>query len=321
MAEYSFPFGSVSGDRKYKSQDFRRYFAQFISNGVFYASANALKVSEAGGMSVTLAAGGAWVDGAGYLNDSAKALTLDTADGSLSRIDRVVIRCDYVERQIYADILKGSYSAQPQAAALTRNADIYELGIADILVAGGVVSISQSAITDTRLNTSLCGIVTGLIEQADTTEIFNQFEVYFEEFKRQYIAEMENWTDTEESAMIAWQEAQKSAFLTWVESIKDILDETVAGKLQNEIEAEAEAAFKRHYGLVQQTTEFKADGSIVVTNDEGILTVTKGTDEDGNKMITETLETTGIETYVKTTRFIPATSTTNKIIREGYSVL
>lgn len=320
MAEMSFPYGSVNHDRRYKSNDFRAYYALFIGNGVFYRNSSALKVVESGGMTVMLSIGNAFIEGAGYRNTSALAIKLDTADGALSRIDRIVIRNDYKKRDTYAAVLKGTYSAQPQAPALTRNADAYEIAVADVLVAKGAVSVTQADITDTRLNKDLCGIVTALVEQADTTEIFNQFEAYFEEFKAQYIADVVDWTNNEESSMTEWETTQKEAFLAWVEEIKQILNESVAGNLQNEIEAEALAAFKRHYGLVNQDTEFMPDGSIVVTNEEGTLTVTQGIDEDGNKQITERMES-GIDTYQKVTTFLPAQSNTNKKIKERYTKL
>lgn len=320
MAEMSFPYGSVNHDRRYKSNDFRAYYALFIGNGVFYRNSSALKVVESGGMTVMLSIGNAFIEGAGYRNTSALAIKLDTADGALSRIDRIVIRNDYKKRDTYAAVLKGTYSAQPQAPALTRNADAYEIAVADVLVAKGAVSVTQADITDTRLNKDLCGIVTALVEQADTTEIFNQFEAYFEEFKAQYIADVVDWTNNEESSMTEWKTTQKEAFLAWVEEIKQILNESVAGNLQNEIEAEALAAFKRHYGLVNQDTEFMPDGSIVVTNEEGTLTVTQGIDEDGNKQITERMES-GIDTYQKVTTFLPAQSNTNKKIKERYTKL
>lgn len=320
MAEMSFPYGSVNHDRRYKSNDFRNYYALFIGNGVFYNNSSALKVVEGGGMTVMLSIGNAFIEGVGYRNTSALAIKLDTADGALSRIDRVVIRNDYKKRDTYAAVLKGSYSAQPQAPALTRNADAYEIAVADVLVAKGAVSVTQADITDTRLNKDICGIVTGMVQQADTTEIFNQFEAYFEEFKAQYIADVVDWTSNEESSMTEWETTQKEAFLAWVEEIKQILNESVAGNLQNEIEAEALAAFKRHYGLVNQDTEFMPDGSIVVTNEEGTLTVTQGKDEEGNKQITERLES-GIDTYQKVTTFLPAQENANKKIKERYTKL
>ncbi len=117
-------------------------------------------------------------------------------------------------------MLKGTYSANPQAAALTRNADAYEIAVADVLVAKGVISITQAAITDTRLNNDLCGIVTGLIQQADTTEIFSQFTTFVSEFKQGNVAEFSAWT-----------EKQKQEFIIWENGIRNILNENTAGNL------------------------------------------------------------------------------------------
>ena len=224
MSEMSFPYGSANHDRRYKSSDFRAYYAQMIGNGVYYSNADALKVREGEDMTVLLGIGGAFIEGVGYRNTSDLAFKLDTADGALSRIDRIVIRNDYKKRETYAAVLKGTYSANPQAAALTRNADAYEIAVADVLVAKGVISITQAAITDTRLNNDLCGIVTGLIQQADTTEIFNQFTTFLNEFKQGHVTEFNGWT-----------EEQKQEFVAWENGIKDILNENMAGNLLNMI--------------------------------------------------------------------------------------
>ena len=226
MSELYFPFDSVDSDRVYRSKDFREYFAQFIGNGVFYNVSTSLKVQAYDAMEIQVYAGSAWIDGAGYILDDALTLRVDNADGTLDRIDRVVLRCDYVARLIQVDILKGTPSAQPVAPSLTRNAERYELGLADVRVNHGSATVSQSAITDLRLNKNLCGIVTGLIDQVDTTEIFEQLEAYQREFEARYIADFNNWSAQE-----------RTAFDNWFATIRDILDSSTAGKLQNEIDA------------------------------------------------------------------------------------
>lgn len=271
MAEMSFPYGSVNHDRRYKSNDFRAYYALFLGNGVFYNNANALKVIEGDGMTVMLSIGNAFIEGAGYRNTSVKAIRLDMADGVLARIDRIVIRNDYKARDTYSAVLKGSYSAQPQAPALTRNADAYEIAVADILVKKGAVSITQADITDTRLNKEICGIVTGLVQQADTTEIFNQFEMYFEGFKEQtgisyaqftevmetyietlkkdgsdsfndfnekiseYISDLKTKGDTALATLIQqlidFRNTNETEFLEWFEMIKGTFSKDAAGEL------------------------------------------------------------------------------------------
>ncbi|MFT8887771.1 MAG: hypothetical protein ABF904_03040 [Ethanoligenens sp.] len=53
--------------------------------------------------------------------------------------------------------------ATPMAPALTRTSDVYEIGIADMLIPAAATLIAANNITDTRLNTSLCGLVNSLI--------------------------------------------------------------------------------------------------------------------------------------------------------------
>lgn len=259
MAEMSFPYGSVNHDRRYKSSDFRAYYAQLIGNGVIYSNSNALKVSEGSGMSLSLGIGGAFIEGVGYRNTAVRTLTLDMADGALPRMDRIVIRNDYKKRYTYAAVLKGTYSAQPQAPALTRNADAYEIAVADVMVAKGVVSITQADITDTRLNKNLCGIVTGMIEQADTTEIFEQFEAYYGQFKVKYTADVTQMMDKAGSdiagyiaalkakgdtdlaaitqQLIDFRNTNETEFLEWFETIKGVFSTDAAGELLLKIQA------------------------------------------------------------------------------------
>ena len=129
-----------------------------------------------------------------YMLKADTTITLDTADGALNRIDRIVLRCDYTNRLIKLAVKKGSYSASPTAPELTRDADAYELALADVYVSAGVVTITAGKVTDQRLNTSLCGIVTGLVEQADTQDIFNEFYAYLQEFKQTTQVDIEAWT-------------------------------------------------------------------------------------------------------------------------------
>ncbi|WP_149679699.1 hypothetical protein [Thermoclostridium caenicola] len=166
-------------------------------------------------MTVIVRPGKAWINGYILINDDDYILQLDPADGVLHRIDRVVVRYDTIDREIRLEIKKGQFGSQPVAPALQRDADAYELALADIYVAAGAVSITQANITDLRLNTELCGIVHGTVEQVDTTTLFNQYLAWLQEKKSQY----------------------EQYFYAWFEHLQDILDENVAGNLLNLIES------------------------------------------------------------------------------------
>ena len=59
-------FNSTSGDRMYDAADFAGYFAKLVSNGIFYASTDNLRVTPGGGLSVNVLAGSAWINGYAY---------------------------------------------------------------------------------------------------------------------------------------------------------------------------------------------------------------------------------------------------------------
>lgn len=166
MAEQSSFFNSVRvngvGDRVYKAEDFARYFNKFIKNGYFPESELSLKVLENEGMTTVLKSGAAYINGYMYENTSDLIIQHDVADGVLNRIDRIVVQLNYQDRLIRAVIKKGIPSSNPVAPELQRDADIYELGIADVYIGAGVTSISQANITDQRGNGNLCGTVNNL---------------------------------------------------------------------------------------------------------------------------------------------------------------
>lgn len=179
MEKSSF-FNSISGDRRYKAEEWAEYFASFISNGVFPNPSTGLQVLASNSMIITVNTGKAWINGYFYFNTSNLTITLDNADGVLNRIDRVVVRWDLQDRVISVQVKKGTYSATPSAAAIQRDADAYELVLADIYVGAGAVSVSQANITDQRLNSTLCGLVVGTVGELDTTAFSAQLQGWFE---------------------------------------------------------------------------------------------------------------------------------------------
>ena len=210
MAEYSSFFNSVVDgagiyDREYNAEDFAEYFASFIGNGVYADSANELMVSAVGGnMSVIVDTGSAWINGYYYSNKSQKGLTLSIADGANDRTDYIVIRLDLINREITAEVSEGTPSPQATPPTLQRDSDAWEIAIASVRVPANANDISQANITDTRSDNGVCGWVSGVIDQIDTTALFAQYD---------------------------------DAFQTWFEGIQGTLDGDIAGALANRITA------------------------------------------------------------------------------------
>lgn len=181
--KYGF-FDSVGGDRKYNADDISNYFLSLISNGVFATPATCMQVVASSGMTVNVSPGWGFVRCKYIHNTTYESLTLEPANALLNRIDRIVIRLDPASRDITITVKKGEEAAtSPVPPELTRVSDgVYELSLAQIAVNAGAAEITQEDITDERPDVNLCGYVTGLIDQIDTTNLFAQFTAAFNDW-------------------------------------------------------------------------------------------------------------------------------------------
>lgn len=178
-------FNSVNGDRTYNADQISDYFLKLISNGVFATPSDAMQVQAASGMNVNVSAGWGFINCKWIKNDASYSLQLDAPDIVLNRIDRIVLRMDpsAAVRSIVITVKKGTPAATPQPPALTRSAGgVWELSLAQVAVNAGATAITAADITDERADTSVCGYVTGLIDQIDTTNLFAQFTAAFNDW-------------------------------------------------------------------------------------------------------------------------------------------
>ena len=246
MEKSSF-FNSVSHDRTYKAEDWAEYFASFIGNGVFPVPSTGLQVVANDGMKLNVKTGKAWINGYFYFNTGDLAVELDTADGQLNRIDRVVVRWDLTNRVMSVKVKSSSFSASPTAPAVQRDADVYELALADIYVGAGVTAITQSKITDQRLNTSLCGVVAAVVQQIDTAAFNAQLQAWFAEYQSLSAAEyntlvsymnslkLQGNTQYEafEQHMADFETQAAADFNAWFNGLQTVLDDNAATNLLN----------------------------------------------------------------------------------------
>lgn len=150
MAEKSFFFNSINGDRKYQADDFVAYFKELVTNGVFKdVDELNLKVQAYSGMKIRINKGAAIINGYRYLNDSSLDLAVEASDSINDRIDLVVIRLDESNREITAVIKKGTPGAVPTKPSLITDS-VVEIPLASIYIRKGLVSISNINITDER---------------------------------------------------------------------------------------------------------------------------------------------------------------------------
>lgn len=194
---------SINGDRKYNAEDMNRPYKDILSNGVFPNPSNQLQVFASSGMTVSVSSGGGLFGSGWAYNDAPVLLTLAEAEATLSRIDAIVVRRDDSEsvRDTILTIKKGTPAQTPVRPTMIRDEYIDEYCLATILITPGTSTITNSMITDTRPDTSVCGWVTGLIDQVDTSTLFNQWKSAYEEQFEKFMDEFEVWWDAVQSVL------------------------------------------------------------------------------------------------------------------------
>lgn len=199
MAITSGFFNSISGDRVYNADQMSQYFQGLISNGVVANLGDEMQVAASSGMTVNVLAGRAYINGKWIYNDSAAALTITAANAALPRWSAVVARLDVTGRQITLTTKDGTAASTPTKPTATRDASTYELILAYVYVAAGATAIAQADISDTRPDNNVCGWVTALIDQVDTSTLFAQWEdayaTYYEETTAAFNEFMEHLTE------------------------------------------------------------------------------------------------------------------------------
>lgn len=218
-------FNSKNGDRKYNAEDIGRYFDKLITSGVYPVPSTNLQVTAAGGMKVNVAIGRAMLDCHWMDNDSAYPLTLAPSDVVLNRIDAIVMRLDLNEniRDIDIIIKKGVNATNPVAPTMTRNDYVKEYCLAHITVNKLTESITQSMIRDTRADTTICGWVTGLITQVDTTTLFLQWEDAYNKYFNQAKSVFETWFTEKTTFYDNWINGKQTEFENWFKTLTEEL--------------------------------------------------------------------------------------------------
>lgn len=215
MAIISYPFESKNTgtaaepvyDRAITAEDERTFNKLRYTNGVFSSVEDGLAVTSNSNMTVTVGTGGGHINGALFYSSTPITLSVEAADASMPRIDQVIAQLNTSTSVRAVNILvrTGVAATNPVAPELNRESNLYEICLAEITVAKGATSIVQSAISDTRLNSDICGVVVAAIPTSvDTTGLYDQYQASLDE---------------------------------WLEIVASAIDETIAGNLQNAVNA------------------------------------------------------------------------------------
>ena len=285
-------------DRAVTSEVLRQIYKRYFTNGVFGISdSTCFQVSVAtGGAGLSIAPGACQIQGATGYEENAVTLEITPNISNLPRIDTVVARLndnsDY--RSIYFDILEGTPAVTPTAPALTQSDSVWELGLCNIARAANSSVITNSNITDTRADSARCGYVTA-IQQLDTASLYQQFRAYIQEVRdaldaadatynktaQNYLTTLETTGDAQladiTQAFNAYAAVTEEEFNNWFASIRDILDEDVAGHLQNEIDEHEDRLALLEQMVIQNQisapidlNEVEGGTPILLTDDLGV---------------------------------------------------
>lgn len=172
MAERCFPLDNIT----YSAEDMQMYLCT-RSSGVYTLDDN-LKVTAGTGMAVSVSAGIAWLKigtfrGVVFCADAPVTVSLDIADTSYARIDRVVLRYSeaFANKIPKLMVIKGTPASSPTAPAITRTSNITDISLAQVLIPAGATAVGT--ITDERANADVCGLMT------DGTRVVGSYQMVY----------------------------------------------------------------------------------------------------------------------------------------------
>lgn len=248
------PDGNPSFDRAITSVPLRRLIKSIMTDGVLPdasrifddITSDSFKVVPDEGMTIKVKKGFGICNGCLKYMDEETPLTVERSDTTRDRIDTVVLRLNDEEsvRSCEFLILTGTPSSTPVRPEIVRNASIYDIALADVYVTANSTQVTAAKISDTRLDTSRCGLITAIAE-FDTSTIYTQIQADLLEFKTH-----------EEVEFFEWYETQTAAFNAWFATLQDVLDENTAAHLLNLINRTRDGILQ---GTQNKTTEYNGN--------------------------------------------------------------
>lgn len=193
-----------SYDRVYTSEQLGNMFEGLITDGVYESIDDAMIVKAKTDMTVEVGAGRAIVGSKWLKNDAKKDITLAASHATLNRYSAIVVQFNHSARTATIVEVTGTAAATPAKPVPRHTTAMDELVLAYVYVAKGATTISQVDISDVRADNTVCGWVTGVITQVDTSELFLQYQEAYEQ---------------QLNTMKAWQAQQEAQFDDWFSTL------------------------------------------------------------------------------------------------------
>ena len=209
MLKYGF-FNAVSNDRVYDAETFNTFFEGLISsNGIFEGVGNGFAVSPSEtGRVLNVGTGKAMVNNCWVKNNATETVSIAAAHTTFNRYDMITLRWSDTNRTITLEVTTGTAASQAVKPQPKRTLTEWEIVLAYVYSPANTTTITAANIEDCRYDTELCGVITGLIKQVDTTTLYNQYAAKFAAIEAQ---------------LLAWENQQKAAFDTWYDALTDEL--------------------------------------------------------------------------------------------------
>jgi len=301
--------GMPKFDRAESSDFLAMFISQIISDGVLAAPGDCFQVIAGEGMMLKVRPGFGIVRGRFAADNKEAEIEIPKAPTAYKRIDRVVLRVNYLQRLCEIVVKTGTPDASPVPPELLQPAsgDYYELCLATVAVNSNQTVITQTHITDTRYDSAVCGVVTQVIDHLDTSVFYAQLNQFYSEFvdrsddsyntfvqsMTSYLAKLSESGDQQLEAIVnilnAFEVKSENDFNAWFQNLKDILSDDAAGKMQLEIEelqkrcSDLETENESLYAQLRETTEMLIMGNIITTilDEDGLALV----DSDGAAIV------------------------------------
>jgi len=214
-------------DRAESSDFLALFISKIISDGVLALPGDCFQVIAHEGMTLKVRPGFGIIRGRFAYDTQDFTITLSDAPTSYKRIDRVILRANYLQRLCEIVVKTGTPDVNPVPPELLQLAsgDYYELCLATVAVNSNQTVISQTNITDTRYDSRVCGLVTQVINHLDTSVFSDQLNQFFKEF-----------TDKSNLSYEQFISEMNMKFNNWFQHMKEQLSEDSAGNLQNQID-------------------------------------------------------------------------------------
>ena len=243
-------WNSENGDRLYDADSFAEWLSHFFTTGVFK---DELFVQATEGMKVSVSSGYANVNGKVRFFGTSTNLNIEVSNGLYPRIDTIVVERNDTNREITLKVVKGNYSGNnPETTAPVRTNVIHQLVIAKVYIGAGATAIYQKDITDTRMDSNLCGYVTATVENLNYDQMMAQWEDYYSKFKTSEMAD----------------------FQTWFDNMKNILNESTAGNLLEKINKNASDIQTNKDNISKNATDIQNVSSKASSNTTSITNLT-----------------------------------------------